>query len=97
MPDGILTHITQTIAIASPRVYIDDEKLDKQYDAYRCVCKRHSLLHTPGYQCNIAGLILDRASDVLMSCRNRLIEAAPFIISDKISSWMILRLQLYVV
>jgi len=29
-PDGILTHITQTIAIASPRVYIDDEKLNKQ-------------------------------------------------------------------
>src|SRR5438128_2985749 len=38
-----------------PTVLVATSDLNRRYDAYRCNCGQHSLLHTPGNSCDGAG------------------------------------------
>jgi hypothetical protein len=78
---------TDTQSDASPRVVIGWNDLEKRKDAYRCECGKHSLTHTPGEHCDAAGLILNRAQDIITSSRNRLIKTIPFFLEEKVLSW----------
>jgi len=70
-----------------PMVRVSSSDLDKKLDAYRCECGKHSLTHFPGRSCDLAGLIQNRAQDILSSSRNRLIDTIPFFLENKVLSW----------
>jgi len=75
-----------------PTVLVAPSDLNRRYDAYRCKCGQHSLLHTPGKRCDGAGLIIDRATDITTSCRHRNLEIIPLIFTTQVLSWTALRL-----
>jgi len=70
-----------------PRIPIGWNELEKKSDAYRCECGKHSLTHTPGRHCDLAGLIQNRAQDIIASSRNRLIKTIPFFLENQVLSW----------
>ena len=76
-----------TLQDEAPTIRIPPNDLDKKLDAYRCECGKHSLVHTPGRSCSKAGLIMNRAQDILSSSRCRLIDTIPFFLEDKVLSW----------
>ena len=67
--------------LVSPQtiVLIDNSKLNKKYDPYRCHCGLHSLIHTPGKRCDLAGVILQRARNLALSVDRRQISIFPLI------------------
>jgi hypothetical protein len=50
-----------------PTVIIDNSHLQKKFDAFRCTCGLHSLLHSPGRGCQVAGLVIHRAGNIALS------------------------------
>ena len=46
--------------------------IGEMYDAYRCKCSKHSLIHSPGKNCSNRGLIYNRAIEIMKSNRHTL-------------------------
>jgi ribonuclease HI len=67
--------------IQDPIVLIDNTKLNQTTDPYRCRCGLHSLIHSPGRQCNKAGVTLQRAKELALSADRRQLDLIPLIFS----------------
>ena len=67
-----------------PRVVVNHEKLNSKYDAFRCKCSLHSLIHSPGIKCSNEGLVTYRAGNIALSCIRRQQPIIPYIISRSV-------------
>ena len=67
-----------------PKVVINHEKLNSKYDAFRCKCSLHSLIHSPGIKCCREGLVTHRAGNIALSCIRRQQSIIPYIISRSV-------------
>ena len=65
--------------LIKPNRYFDS------FDPYRCWCGKHSMLHTPGKNCSLDGLIENRAIDIFTSSRLKLTKVVPFIIDNQVA------------
>ena len=68
----------------TPRVIIDDTSLNKKFDAYRCKCGLHSLVHSPGRKCDQAGLVIHRAGNIALSAVRNQKKILPYILSRSV-------------
>ena len=67
-----------------PVVTINHDKLNSKYDAFRCKCSLHSLIHSPGIKCSREGLVTHRAGNIALSCIRRQQSIIPYIISRSV-------------
>src|SRR6185369_8829362 len=80
-PSRTLTTQSETELLT---ILVTMSDLNQRYDAYRCNCGQHSLLHTLGNRCDGASLILDRATDMTTSCRHRNVEIISLIFTTQV-------------
>ena len=67
-----------------PVVAINHNKLNSRYDAFRCKCSLHSLIHSPGIRCCKEGLVMHRAGNIALSCVHRQQSIISYIISRSV-------------